>query len=207
MKPAEFLEILKTRRSVRAFLPDPVAESDIEQMLSAAASAPSGTNQQNWRFIVVTSSSVKQALRSAVDEALETAAKKIGLPDARTVFRGYTANFTFFDSAPVVIAAVKKPYVSVTEKIFKRYKIEQAAPSTAGVQGASAAVENLLLMAHALGYGSCWMTGPLIARGKLEELLGIAAPDELLALIPVGRTAGPVKDPGKKPVSEISRYL
>ena len=207
MDPINFLEVLKTRRSIRQFLPDEVPKSDIEMMLSAAASAPSGTNKQNWEFIVVFSTQEKKAMKGAVVEELEAAVKKIGLPDAQTVFRGYTANFTFFDAAPVVIAVVKKPYISVTTKIFKRYKIELKSGSTADVQGPSAAVENLILMAHALGYGSCWMTGPLIAREKLEIILGIESPDELMALVPLGRPATPVEPPYKKGVFEISRYL
>lgn len=207
MKPEEFLEILKSRRSVREFLPDPVKRADIEIMLSAAASAPSGTNRQNWEFVVVESDKVKKAMRQAVDSELEEAARKIGLPDAKAVFKSYTSNFTFFDGAPLVIAAVKKPYVSVTAKIFKRYNIEHGTATSSDVQGPAAAVENLILMAHCLGYGSCWMTGPLIAGRKLEEILGIEAPDQLMALIPVGRPSGPVKDPGKKAISDISRYI
>jgi nitroreductase len=41
-----------------------------------------------------------------------------------------------------------------------------------GLQSVAAAIEHMLLAAHALGYGSCWMTGPLVAQDAFGELLG-----------------------------------
>jgi nitroreductase len=73
----------------------------------------------------------------------------------------------------------------------------------ADIEGPSAAVQNLLLMAHVLGYGACWMTGPLLAGGALQELLGISAPDELLAVIPVGRCGQLPLPPARKKQEEI----
>lgn len=55
-----------------------------------------------------------------------------------------------------------------------------------GLQSVSAAIQNLLLVAHSLGYGTCWMTGPLVAYRELEEILGVDAPWELVALVPLG---------------------
>ena len=206
MNPDEFLNIIKSRRSVRKFLPDAVPESDIEKMITAASWAPSGTNRQNWGFIVAVSADVRKAMRNAVESTLKEAAGKIEMADAKNVFAAYAANFTFFSEAPSVIAVVKKPYESVTQKILTRYNIE-ITKTSADVQGPSAAVENLLLMAHALGYGACWMTGPLIAKEKLEGILGISPPDELMALVPVGRPAGEHKPPARKGAGEITRYL
>lgn len=48
------LEALATRRSVRAFRPDPVPREAVERILRAAAQAPSGSNIQPWRVIVLT---------------------------------------------------------------------------------------------------------------------------------------------------------
>ena len=207
MRAKELIEIIESRRSVRKFLPDTVPKSDIDKMLYAASWAPSGTNQQNWFFIVVTSDCVKTAMKEAVVEKLKEVSGKIGLNDAKMVFEAYTSNFVFFDKAPVVIAVAKRPYVSMATKLFKRYKIELKSWSTADVQGPSAAVQNIILMAHALGYGSCWMTGPLIAGEKLEDVLGISAPDELMALLPIGKPAGPAATPQRKSIEDVSRYL
>jgi nitroreductase len=76
------------------------------------------------------------------------------------------------------------------------------------VQSIGAAIEHLLLAATELGYGSCWLSGPLIAREALEPLLGIAAPDHLAALVTIGVPAVPPNEGrDRRPVDEILRFL
>ena len=58
-------EAIRSRRSVRAFLPDPVSEETIREILEVAARAPSGTNMQPWR-VYVTTGATKQAITDAV---------------------------------------------------------------------------------------------------------------------------------------------
>lgn len=58
-------EVLGSRRSVRAFLPDPVDERTIRDILAVAARAPSGTNMQPWK-VYVTTGAVKQRLSDAI---------------------------------------------------------------------------------------------------------------------------------------------
>jgi nitroreductase len=56
---------ITSRRSIRAFLPDPVERSDIERILEVAARAPSGTNTQPWKVYVLTGDA-KQRLSGAI---------------------------------------------------------------------------------------------------------------------------------------------
>ena len=56
---------ITSRRSIRAFLPTPVAQEDIEQILQVAARAPSGTNTQPWKVYVLTGN-IKQRLSAAI---------------------------------------------------------------------------------------------------------------------------------------------
>ncbi|OIO38591.1 MAG: hypothetical protein AUJ75_02615 [Candidatus Omnitrophica bacterium CG1_02_49_10] len=116
----------------------------------------------------------------------------MGSKKAKEEFGAYSRYFTFFSGAPVVIAVVAKPYDSTTARILKTYDGNVSYSSSAGIQGVAAAIENMLLTAAALGLGACWMTGPLIAKDGLEKVLGIKAPNELAALIPLGY---PVKEP------------
>ena len=53
-------EAITSRRSIRAFLPNPVERSDIEALLEVAARAPSGSNTQPWKVKVVTGAALKQ---------------------------------------------------------------------------------------------------------------------------------------------------
>jgi len=58
-------EAISSRKSVRAFLPDPVDEETVRHILKVAARAPSGTNMQPWRAYVVTGAT-KQAIAEAI---------------------------------------------------------------------------------------------------------------------------------------------
>ncbi|GAA4018255.1 nitroreductase [Actimicrobium antarcticum] len=58
-------DAITSRRSIRAFLPDPVAREDIERLLEVAARAPSGTNIQPWKVYVLTGA-IKQRLSAAI---------------------------------------------------------------------------------------------------------------------------------------------
>jgi nitroreductase len=76
------------------------------------------------------------------------------------------------------------------------------------VQSLGAAVEHLLLAAADLGYGGCWMSGPLVAREALERLLGIGPPGRLAAMVAIGRPGADAHSPReRKAVDEILRLI
>ncbi len=82
MNPNDLLELIKTRRSIRSFKPDPVPDEAITTILEAARWCQSASNKQPWRFIVVKSKEAIEAL-------------------------GKCATYgNFIDQAPVVIAIV-----------------------------------------------------------------------------------------------------
>lgn len=69
----ELLRLIEARRSIRAFLPEPVPRADIERILATAARAPSGTNTQPWHVHVV-SGAARDRLAAAVCDAFDHAA-------------------------------------------------------------------------------------------------------------------------------------
>jgi len=76
------------------------------------------------------------------------------------------------------------------------------------IQSVGAAVEHLLLAATELGYGTCWLSGPLIAREALEALLGVQAPEQLAALVTIGVPAAPpTAGHDRRPVDELLRFI
>jgi len=58
----EFFDVVRTRRSVRSFKPDMVSDEVLNRVLEAVRIAPSGSNRQPWRFIIVKDEAVKQRL-------------------------------------------------------------------------------------------------------------------------------------------------
>jgi iodotyrosine deiodinase len=64
----EFLERMSSRRTVRAFSPEAVEPELIENAIRVAALAPSGANQQPWKFVVVRDAEIKRQIRLAAEE-------------------------------------------------------------------------------------------------------------------------------------------
>ena len=61
----EFYEVVRTRRSIRAYRPDPIPEDAFNRVLEATRVAPSGSNRQPWRFIIVKDEGLKRRLAAA----------------------------------------------------------------------------------------------------------------------------------------------
>jgi len=61
----DFYKVIRTRRSIRSYSPDPIPEDVLNRILDAARIAPSGSNRQPWRFIIVKDELLKQRLVSA----------------------------------------------------------------------------------------------------------------------------------------------
>lgn len=201
-----FWGVLKARRSIRKFKSTQIPDDDILKLIEAATLAPSAGNKQNWHFIIVKSRDLINEMKDAVQEVVDRLASRMESPTAKQEFSNYSDYFTIFGRAPVVIAVVMKPYDSTTVQLFNRYFKKGEYKTTAGIQGVCAAIENLLLAAQALGYGGCWMTGPLIAKRDLENLLGINPPDELIALVPIGVPDEVPKTPLRKDIKEVVTF-
>jgi nitroreductase len=85
--PADIvLDAIASRRSVRAFLPDPVPRETIERILTAAARAPSGTNMQPWRVRVLTGAAKERLSKAVYAAAMDGAEHK-------SEYRYYPAQF------------------------------------------------------------------------------------------------------------------
>jgi len=203
----EFFEVVKTRRSVRKFTGAAVTPEHIRMMLEAATYPPSGGNQQNWRFIVVTNGAIKKKMYEALEKRIAEILAKIDSPTAQKQFSSYSAYYRFFVNAPVVICAVETKYDSLSTRILARYLPDFEVKTYASAHNIAAAIENIVLSATALGYGSCWMTGPLIARDLFEKILSIEPPDALAALVPIGVPEAVPAAPSRKPLEDVVKFL
>ena len=117
----------------------------------------------------------------------------------------------FFADAPVTIFVGYDTSCSTLVKIFESRGMQPAeAEREAGfveVQGTAAAIENLLLMAHSLGYGACWMDPPFFARDAIMRLIDMHPPLRLLAMIPIGMPLKCVPPLRRNNLSKILRFI
>jgi nitroreductase len=187
LQPDDLMSIIKGRRSTRKFLPTPVPHDLVIKLIEAASWAPSGSNQQPWHFIAVEDRTVINGMVEIIETKLADIAAQIGSTKAREELNNYIPFFTVFSHAPMALCVFSQPYDALIARLLARYgKDNSNFQSTGHIQSCSAAMENLLLMAHALGLGGCWMTGPNIAAKEIGQLLGCDPGLELIAITPLG---------------------
>ncbi|MBE2202606.1 MAG: nitroreductase family protein [Anaerolinea sp.] len=178
------LSLLATRRSIRRYTPEPIPDALIETLLTAAAWAPSAHNRQPWRFAIIRHADAKQRLAAAMGQQLhaDLSADNVS-PDliAKDVGRSYQR----ITSAPLLIL------LCLTMQDMDSYPdpLRQQHEWTTAVQSVAMAGQNLLLAAHALGLGACWMCAPLFTPDVVRHTLNLPADWQPQALITVGYPA------------------
>lgn len=208
---AVLFELMRGRRSVRRFSPEPVPREVLEELLSAAITAPSASNKQPWRFFVVTDRARIERMAAAVRAAVDRIAAHVP-PESEAPFRAYGDYFTRFELAPAVIAVLHRGMSLLSSLVDQGLGDEARAriarmERDSGLVGASLALQNLLLMAHALGLGASGMTGPLVADGELKEILQVPESWGIAALVPVGFPAEEPAPPSRKALGKVVRWI
>jgi len=160
------MDIILSRKSVRKYTAEPLTEAEIETLLRAGMAAPSAKNIQPWSFIVVTDKEVAKRLVT------------------KSVNRMYP-------EAPclIVVCGDLNTDVKPHDAPKDSPAIERQNPNW--MIDCSAAAENILLAAEAMGLGAVWTAcWPYEDRyGVVKEVLGIPASVMPLAIIPVGHPA------------------
>jgi nitroreductase len=204
-------DLMRTRRSVRRFRPDLPARAVIESLLASAVTAPSASNKQPWRFLVVENRDVIGRMAAAVREAVDRIAVAVE-PQFEAAFRSYGDYFTRFEVAPLVIVALSQPLTLLTTLTGPRLADDDrrrvsAMERDSGLIGTSMAMQNLLLAAHAAGLGASGMTGPLVAADRIRELLHVPPAWHIAALVPVGYPDEEPVPTARKSVDHVTRWV
>ncbi len=162
----ELLEAIHNRQSQGKVKPDALPRETIEKLLSAAVQAPNHYRVRPWRFAVLTGDS-----RNKLGDVM-AASQMDQKPDLPQAAFDKTRSMPL--RAPVLIAvAADKPS---EEKVLE---IEN-------VSAVSAACQNLLLAAHALGLGAKWRTGVWARDAKVKEFLGFEADQHIVGFMYIG---------------------
>ncbi len=229
-------DIMWSCRAMRRLKPDPVPEETLKQLVDAAIHGPSGSNAQNWSFIIVRDPALKKKIgdhwKKTWDFYHATIAAAPARPgeDLKARERMAAAGTYMVDhmhECPAIIfVGVRKDDVmarvtsspSFAGNVIKFFgfagllKIIANMSSTqtqAEASTAYPAVQNLLLAARSLGLGAVLTTPHLFIPGVFEKLLGIPKEFTLYAVIPVGYPKGnfgPVNRPDPGEVIHWDRY-
>jgi iodotyrosine deiodinase len=141
---------MQTRRSVRQFSSEPVPLERIEEAVRAAASAPSGANQQPWRFVVVGDAELKRQIRQAA-EAEERANYERRFPEewlAALEPFGTDWHKEFLESAPWLIVVFRIDYGVEGDAKIKHYYANESVGIAAGFLLAALHEAGLAALTH-----------------------------------------------------------
>lgn len=185
------LEALATTRAIRRYTDDPVSDDDLRTILWLAGRAPSGSNRQRFRFLVLRDGPGAVRARRSMGEAFRhgwaTKREADGYRPSR--FADSMQEFVDgFESVPVVILVC-----------LDRYRDPDP------FEGASVypACQNLLLAARGLGYGGALTMWHLMVEDDLREILAIPEHVALSACITLGVPAGRHGPLKRKPVDDV----
>jgi nitroreductase len=201
------IQVIETRASVREFSDETIPEAQIKEILRLAGLAPSINNYQPWKFLVIIK---RETLHAMADTIVQ---KIIHMPEQQTRLAKHIKNqaawyATFFREAPILIGLAGKPYEDVFGRGVQINPEEMdKIRNYPDMQSAGACIQNLLLSAHAKGYGACWMSGPLIAKDELQNMLGITDPWSLITFVAFGEPKDTVSPKPKRNLGDEAVFI
>lgn len=192
MAEHEIIEHLVHQRACRSFTDDPVADDDLASMLRAATHAPSAENAQPWVFVVVRDPSTRAAIVELTQQVWDGGARQHSEERLAAPFLANVDAFVQagYGGAPVLIVVAGDARDGTRPAVL--------------ASSVFPAVQNLLLAAKALGYGSSMTTLAAQVPDALAAIVGL--PDGLrpFAVIPIGRPATSLGPPRRRPVEEVA---
>ena len=183
---SDFIKMIQQRTSnprLKAPAPD---RATVETLLACAVRAPDHGRMRPWRFLV---------LEGRALEELGEAYEKAGLatdPQADEVKRSRWRAMPL--RAPMVMVAVA------------RLKPNPKVPDWEQLAAVAAAVQNVQLAAHALGYGAMWRTGDMTSAAAVFEYLGLEPSDRIVAFLYLGTPEGENRAPDFQPLDQCVEY-
>jgi nitroreductase len=167
----EFREVIRTRRSVRHFRPDPVSDEALRRVVDAARLAPSAQNKQPWRFYVATGQS-RLTLGKLLAQAtihLTEYVDILGPKEHEKAVEWYTS----LGEAPVIVVVTSPPNDDPFGLLTRNLSV-------------GAALENLLLAAVDEGLAACNITYSHWVADDLSAELDLPHGWEILSVVALG---------------------
>lgn len=194
------LDAIATTRAIRRYTDDPIPEADLARILFAATRAPSGSNRQGFRFVVLRDGPAATEAKAVLGDAFRRgwSSKRTGdgyddgsgarddSPKARTA-RAMQHFVDHFEQTPVVVLVCqyrKRGHITDGGSVYP-------------------ACQNLLLAARALGYGGVMTMWHGFVEAELREILEIPDDVDLMATIPLGRPQGGHGPVRRRPLGEL----
>lgn len=200
-----FFDIVRERRSIRTYDPAvQIPRDELMDILEQATLAPSSSNLQPWRFLIIDTPELKAKL-------LPIAFNQQQIVDASAVFVVLGDVKCYLKAENIYGQAVKAGYMSEdTAKSFTERSVgmysslpAETARKIVYTDGGLVAMQ-LMLVARAKGYDTCPMGG--FDGAKLVEAFGISERYEPVMLLTIGKASKPGHPTTRLPVNEVAFF-
>jgi nitroreductase len=196
----DLADAIRRRRSIRNYLAEPIAETEIREILALAGRAPSAWNLQPWRFVVVTDSETKMSLQKVA----------YGQPQ---VGRGPVVIVLYSDMVdalhrldevlpPEAAPPAREKLRSNVTGYFQKITAEQR--DAWGRSQTCIALGYLLLILESRGYGSSPMLG--FDPEGVKRLFDLPKHAEVAALVAFGKAADDGRPSVRHDVNSLARF-
>jgi nitroreductase len=191
-------EAMRTQRAIRRLRPDPVDDALVLRLIELALKAPSGSNQQNWEFVVVKDRAVKEAL-GRLNRGMFRIYGGLGRRMARDqpkmlrILDAVQWQADHFAEVPVVVVACLRGFHAPWPPVVATSYYGSIYPS----------VQNLLLAARAAGLGAALITMPLWSTFLARRALRLPWSVTPCAVVPLGWPLGKYGPTTRRPVGEV----
>ncbi len=194
-------EVVETQRSIRRLLPDPVDDRIVLRLIELATKAPTGSNAQNWEFVLVKERRAKEKLKELYSRAwlLYGSAGRRVRRDERTrrIMKAVEYQIEHFEQTPVIVVPCLRGW-------RLPFFLPQPSLAYSTYYGSIyPAVQNFLLGARAVGLGAGLVTLPLWNKWAVKRLLRLPLSVEPVCLIPVGWPKGRYGPTTRRAVEEV----
>ena len=200
-----FIELLKSRRSIRAYKPDPIPDEYIKKIIEAARWAPSGGNSQPWEFVVIKRSDLKDRIaelfmkyQKPLREAELTRDNEMRVPSLEREMAE-----PGFKSAPVLIVLCGDPRVNEAFPLA----VFQKLGNEVFISNLASAFLCMQLAARSLGLGSQWVSASgSFMEDDLKRLLNIPEGIKIYDMMAVGYPAYSLGPRSPRNIEEMTHY-
>jgi nitroreductase len=191
-------EAMRTQRAIRRLKPDPVDDALVLHVLELALKAPSGSNQQNWEFMVVKDRAVKERL-GRLNRGAWNLYGGLGRrmyaqnPAMLRIMNAVQWQADHFTDIPVIVVACLRGFRPAWPPVATTSYYGSIYPS----------VQNLLLAARAAGLGAALITLPLWSTFLARRALGLPWSVAPCAVVPMGWPLGKYGTTTRRPVGDV----
>jgi nitroreductase len=195
------VDAMVTQKAVRRVLPNPVDLGIVRRCIELALEGPTGSNGQNWEFVIVTERSAKERFQVQYRRAWSLygrAGERLRGSDPQTarILRSVQWQVDHFPEIPVLVVAClrggKVPYIPMP-----------AVAESSHYGSIYPSVQNLLLAARAIGLGASLVTLPLWSTTVARRILGLPLSVEPCCMVPLGWPRGRYGPKARKPVDAV----